>query len=428
MRVLVLGGGGREHALCYGITRSRQVEKLLCLPGNAGTSRVATNVSGDPCDIARVLTVARREQIDLTIVGPEDPLAAGIVDAFAEAKLPIFGPSKAAARLESEKAFSKLFMRQYAIPTADGRIFSDFQRAHDFISTRDEALVVKASGLAKGKGAIVCKDPADALIAAENMLVKRSLGDAGSTIVVEERLEGEEVSLLAVLDGRTMCILDPAQDYKRLGDHNVGPNTGGMGAFCPSDLLTPPMMRQIESQILVPMMDALIREQLSYRGVLYIGLMLTPGGPKVLEFNCRFGDPETQPLIMRLATDVVDLLHATAHGKLESIDLEWRKEAATCVVLASAGYPDAVVTGKTIIGLPERDEDDLVVFHAGTRKAGDEIITSGGRVLGVTALGETVAAAADRAYAVAERIQFAGKQFRTDVGREIASPASQLEA
>lgn len=427
MRVLVLGSGGREHALCHCISRSPQLTKLFCLPGNAGTARIATNVPGNPTDIARVLMVARREQIDLTIVGPEDPLAAGIVDAFTEAKLPIFGPHRTAARLESDKSFAKQFMRQFAIPTADAQVFSDFRHARDFIASRDEALVVKAAGLAKGKGAVVCEDPAQALLVAENMMVARSLGEAGDTIVVEERLIGREVSLIVILDGRTMCVLDPAQDYKRLRDNDEGPNTGGMGSFCPSDLIDPMMMRQIEGQILVPMMDALVREQLEYRGVLYVGLMLTAGGPKVLEFNCRFGDPETQVLMMRLETDAIELFHAAAHGRLEGADVNWRREAAACVVLASAGYPDAVVTGKTITGLPERDDDDLTVFHAGTKRIGDEILTTGGRVLGVTALGDTVADAADRAYSLAERIHFDGKQFRRDIGRLVAPIAISSE-
>lgn len=416
MNVLVLGSGGREHALCHALQRSPDLDKLFILPGNAGTARLGQNIPGDASDIKLALEVARRENIGLAIVGPEDPLAAGIVDAFEAAGLRVFGPSRAAAQLEADKAFAKHLMRQYAIPTADARTFSDFESARQYISTRDEAVVVKAAGLAKGKGAIVCDDPSDAIIAAERILVDRVFGDAGNTIVVEERLVGPEVSLLAIVDGHTSFLLEPAQDHKRIGDDDTGPNTGGMGAFSPSLLITPELQQQIEKQILVPTLDGLVHEEIHYRGVLYLGLMLTAAGPKVLEYNCRFGDPEAQAILLRLRSDLLELLNATVDGRLDEATIEWDRRHALCVVIASGGYPDSYLTGVPITGLPE-DADDAVVFHAGTKLRGRNVVTSGGRVLGVTALGETRAAARERAYGIIEQIQFEGAQYRRDLGQ-----------
>ncbi|RMF71321.1 MAG: phosphoribosylamine--glycine ligase [Planctomycetota bacterium] len=417
MKVLVIGGGGREHAICAALTRSRRLERLFILPGNAGTALLGTNVPGDASDIRLALEVARREAIDLTIVGPEDPLAAGIVDAFEDAGLRIFGPNRAAARLESDKAFAKTLLRRHAIPTAEGKVFDDFDAARQYISTRDYALVVKASGLAKGKGAIVCDDPADAILAAEAMLVERRFGDAGARIVVEERLVGREVSVLALVDGRTIYLLEPAQDHKRLGDGDTGPNTGGMGAFSPSDAIDAATMSAIESQILVPTLNALLTEEIHFRGVLYAGLMLTPGGPKVLEYNCRFGDPETQVQLPRLQSDVLDVFDRAARGELDTVELRWDPRHALCVVMAAAGYPQSARGGDEIRGLPEPSRrDDLYVFHAGTQRADGRVVTAGGRVLGVTALGATRAAARALAYETVERIHFDGAQYRTDIG------------
>ncbi len=417
MRVLVIGSGGREHALCYALARSAALDKLFILPGNAGTARLGTNIPGDPQDIGLALDVARREAIDLTVVGPEDPLAAGIVDAFQQAGLRIFGPTAAAARLESDKAFAKQLMRQYAVPTADARIFTEFELARQYIASRDEPVVVKAAGLAKGKGVIVCDDPSDGILAAERMLVQRVFGDAGRCIVVEERLLGREASLLAVVDGHTAVLLEPAQDHKRLCDHDEGPNTGGMGAFCPTPLVDERVIRQVEAQILVPLLDGLVREELHYRGVLYLGLMLTAAGPKVLEFNCRFGDPEAQAILLRMRSDLLELLDAAVGGRLEQADVRWDPRHALCVVMASRGYPDKYPTGLPISGLPQ-DSDDLVVFHAGTRQVGERVVTAGGRVLGVTALGTTLAEARRRAYQAVEQIHFEGAQYRRDLGAE----------
>jgi phosphoribosylamine--glycine ligase len=415
MNVLVIGSGGREHAICHRLLRSPLLKKLFILPGNAGTERLGTNIPGDPCDIRLALEVARREEVDLTIVGPEDPLAGGIVDAFEKAKRRIFGPTAAAAQLEADKAFAKQLMRQYAVPTADARVFDDFTLARQYIATRDEPVVVKAAGLAKGKGVIVCNDPSDAILAAENMLVKRTFGDAGRVIVVEERLLGREASLLTIVDGHTALLLEPAQDHKRLRDADEGPNTGGMGAFCPTPTIDDATLRQVQTQILVPMLDALVRQRVHYRGVLYIGLMVTAAGPKVLEFNCRFGDPETQAILMRLDCDLLELLNAAVDGRLAETDIRWDPRHALCVVMASGGYPEEYKKGLPISGLPD-DADDALVFHAGTKRVDDQVVTAGGRVLGVTALGETLAAARQRAYGIVERIRFDGVQYRTDLG------------
>lgn len=417
MRVLVIGSGGREHALCDAISCSPLLKQLFILPGNPGTATLGTNIPGDPNDIKFALEVARREEIDLTIVGPEDPLANGIVDAFEAAGLRVFGPTQAAARLESDKAFAKQLMRQHAIPTAEAITFTDFERAKEYIATRDEALVVKAAGLAKGKGAIVCDDPSEGIGVAEKMLVDRVFGPAGETIVVEERLLGREASVLALVDGRTIYILEPCQDHKRLLDDDAGPNTGGMGAYCPTDALSDKVMSQVEEQVFVPVLDALVREEIFFRGVLYAGLMLTAAGPKVLEFNCRFGDPETQPLMMRLKSDLLEAIDLCTRGALDEANVEWDSRAALCVVLASGGYPEKYETGKPISGLDAAaGRDDARIYQAGTKAEGNQVVTAGGRVLGVTALGDTLARARENAYNLADQISFEGMQMRRDLG------------
>ncbi|MBI5864537.1 MAG: phosphoribosylamine--glycine ligase [Planctomycetes bacterium] len=419
MNVLVIGSGGREHAICHALRRSKRLDRLFILPGNAGTAGLGTNVPGDPGDIKLALSVAKREEIDLTIVGPEDPLAGGIVDAFTAAGLRIFGPTAAAARLESDKGFAKLVMRQQAVPTAEGRVFDDYAAACEFISTRDEGLVVKAVGLAKGKGVIVCPEPAAAMIAAEQILKKRIFGPAGAKIIVEEKLNGPELSVLAIVDGATIYILESAQDHKRLGDGDTGPNTGGMGAFSPSRRLDDALLRQIQTQIFVPVLDGLLRENIRYRGVLYAGLMITAGGPKVLEFNCRFGDPEAQAILIRLKSDLLELLDAAVSGELDRCDVFWDPRPSMCVVMASAGYPEKARTGLPIAGLRAREDGDVVVFHAGTKREGDRVVTSGGRVLAVTALGEDIAEARERAYGRVAEIEFEGAQYRRDIGLNV---------
>lgn len=419
MNVLVIGSGGREHALCYRLARSPRLDKLFILPGNAGTAALGTNIPGSAADIKLALEVARREAIDLTIVGPEDPLAAGMVDAFQDAGLRIFGPTASAARLESDKSFAKVLMRQQAVPTADARIFENYDQARQYIATRDEPVVIKAAGLAKGKGVIVCNDPADGILAAERIMVNRIFGDAGARIVVEERLNGREASLLAIVDGQTLFVLEPAQDYKRLGEGDTGPNTGGMGSFCPTPAIDDDLMAQIQRQILVPTLDGLTREGIHYRGVLYAGLMLTPAGPKVLEFNCRFGDPETQAILMRLQSDLLDLLDAAVSGHLDDATVRWDPRHALCVVIASQGYPEKYPTGLPITGLPEdAARDDVAIFHAGTRVQDNKVVTAGGRVLGVTALGDTLAAARRIAYEAVAQIHFEGAYYRSDLGQQ----------
>ncbi|MGE0479293.1 MAG: phosphoribosylamine--glycine ligase [Phycisphaerae bacterium] len=416
MNVLVLGGGGREHALCWSLLRAPSKPRLFILPGNGGTALLGTNIAGDPSNVKLALEVARREDIDLTIVGSEEPLAAGIVDAFQAAGLRVFGPSRQAARLESDKSFAKQLMRQQALPTADARVFTDYRLAHEYIAARDEPLVIKAAGLCKGKGVVVCSDPAEALLWAERMLAQRVFGEAGAKIVVEERLVGREASVLAIVDGSTLLMLEPAQDYKRVADDDAGANTGGMGAVCPTDALDAATLRQVESQIFVPILDGLLREDVTYRGVLYAGLILTHAGPKVLEFNCRFGDPETQVVLMRLQSDLLELLDAATRGTLDQADVRWDPRAAVCVVLASGGYPGEYATNVPISGADDDFGPDVAIFHAGTRRDARRVVTTGGRVLGVTALGETREAARARAYAAAERIAFDGRHYRRDIG------------
>lgn len=425
MRVLLIGSGGREHAIATALARSPRLQALFTLPGNAGTATLGTNVPGDPCDIALALEVARRESIDLTLVGPEDPLAAGVVDAFLAAGRRIFGPTRQAARLEADKAFAKQMMKMLSVPTAEARVFEAYALAKKYIATRDEGVVVKAAGLAKGKGVIVCPDPADAILAAENILEKKIFGDAGRQIVVEELLTGREASLMVISDGRAIVELDPAQDYKRLRDGDEGPNTGGMGAFCPSDAIDADTMRTIESEVLVPILAAIARDASPYCGVLYVGLMLTAAGPKVLEFNCRLGDPETQVILPRLRSDFLDLVDAAVDGRLDQCNVQWDPRAAVCVVLASGGYPDQSAGGLPISGLSAASDgavDDVWVFHAGTKRDGDRVVTAGGRVLGVTGLAPTLAAARERAYERVAHIQFDGMHYRRDIAAAVPEP------
>lgn len=415
MNVLVVGSGGREHAICHAIVKSPRLGRLFILPGNPGTAALGTNIRGSVDDTSLVLDVVQREAIDLVVIGPEDPLAAGMADALQRAGVRVFGPSAEAARLEADKAFAKQLMRQYAIPTADSRTFADFDSAQQYIATRDEPVVVKASGLAKGKGVIVCDDPADAILAAEKILVKRVFGDAGSTIVVEERLLGREASLLAIVDGHTSYLLEPAQDHKRIGEGDTGLNTGGMGSYCPTPAMTDELIAVVQSQILVPTLDALVRQEIHYRGVLYMGLMLTTAGPKVLEYNCRFGDPEAQAILPRIRSDFLELLWATVNGELDQAEVRWDPRHALCVVMASPGYPDKSTSGIAIRNVPE-PTDDAVVFHAGTAMKGGRLVSAGGRVLGVTGLGDDLQQARQRAYAVVDQIDFEGAQVRRDLG------------
>jgi phosphoribosylamine--glycine ligase len=396
MKVLVIGGGGREHALVWKLAQSRHVTKLYCSSGNPGIAALAECVAAD--DLAKF---AAAEKIDLTVVGPEEPLCAGIVDEFQAKGLRIFGPNRQAARLEGSKAFAKQFMLKHGIPTAAAEIFDDAQAARDYVRKRGAPIVVKTDGLAAGKGVVVAQSVAEA----EQAIV--DLQRFGSRLVIEETLHGEEVSVLALVDGQSFKLLPAAQDHKRIGDRDTGPNTGGMGAYSPTKLDVD--ATEIFERALAGLKD--------YRGVLYAGLMLTDDGPKVLEFNCRFGDPETQVIVPRMDFDLVEAMIATAEGALETVELNWKREAAVCVVMAAGGYPGNFQRGRPIEGLKEAAQlANVTVFHAGTKRAPDgRIVTEGGRVLGVTGLGETIEEAARCAYEGVGRIHFDGAHYRRDI-------------
>jgi phosphoribosylamine--glycine ligase len=419
MKVLLTGSGGREHAIAWKLTQSKELEKLYIAPGNPGTEACGENVPIKDNDIDKLLTFAKEKKVELLVVGPEEPLALGIVNAFEAAGIKAFGPTAAAAQLESDKAFSKQLMRSAAISTAEGKIFDNLKDAKKYIASRDEAVVVKAAGLAKGKGVFVCNDPADGILAAEKIMVQRIFGDAGSRIVVEDKLLGEEASILAFVDGSNIYVMESSQDHKPIGDGDTGPNTGGMGAYSPAPVVTEKLMEQISREILVPIVDAMNRNETPYKGVLYAGLMITAGGPRVLEFNVRFGDPETQPILMRLKNDLLKVLLAVCDGKLDEVTLDWDSRPAVCVVMASKGYPGDYEKEKIITGLDEAGKlQDVMVFHAGTAKKNGDIVTNGGRVLGVTALGDTIAAAKARAYQAVETIKFDGAYWRRDIANK----------
>jgi phosphoribosylamine--glycine ligase len=417
MKVLLVGNGGREHALAWKIGQSERVTDLFVAPGNAGTAEIGDNVPIEANDLPALVQFAKREKVDLVVVGPEDPLCAGLVDELTAAGIRAFGPTKAAARIEADKAYAKELMRHRAVPTADARIFTKYRDAKAFVASRDAGVVVKAAGLAKGKGVIVCQDPAEGLLAIEKVMVQRAFGPAGDTVVIEEKLAGPEVSILCFVDGHTLYLLENAQDHKPIGEGDTGPNTGGMGAYSPTRLLSDDLLRQVESEILVPIVDALRTDGAEYKGVLYAGLMLTAGGPKVLEFNCRLGDPETQPILMRLKGDFVAVMEAVIDDRLDRVTLEWDERPAVCVVMAAGGYPGPYASGKVITGLPQAASmPDVAVFHAGTRLGGNHVVTAGGRVLGVTALGKNLEAARQRCYEAVDKIHFEGAYYRRDIG------------
>ncbi|MBN2583377.1 MAG: phosphoribosylamine--glycine ligase [Planctomycetes bacterium] len=416
MRILIVGSGGREHALAWKIAQSPRVKKIFTAPGNPGTAQFGENVDIAVDDLESLLDFARREKIDLTVVGPERPLVAGIVDTFQAAGLRVFGPNAAAAQLEGSKSFCKQLLRHHAVPTAEYRIFKRVTDARKFIETRDEAVVVKASGEALGKGVFVCETHEEAFEAVQQIMVDRIFGDAGNEVVIEEKLVGEEASILALVDGRNIYTMESSQDHKAIFDGDKGPNTGGMGAYSPAPVITEAMMSQIERDILVPTVHAMNHDGCPYRGLLYAGVMITPGGPKVLEYNVRFGDPEAQPLMMRLKSDLVEAMEATIDGRLDEVTLEWSDSAAVGVVMAAGGYPGAYQKGQVISGLDDvAAMDNVMAFQAGTKELDGRIVTSGGRVLCVTALGRTIAEAKGRAYEAVEKIRFEGAQYRTDI-------------
>jgi len=418
MKILVVGKGGREHALVWKLARSPLVTDVFCAPGNAGTAIDGKNVDINPNDVSRLLKFSRTERIDLTVIGPEAPLVAGMVDAFEDMGLLVFGPTRSAAELEGSKAFAKDFMRLANVPTADYAVFDDAASAAAHVEERTERpLVIKADGLAAGKGVAVCPTRQAALAAIRNMMVENAFGDAGKRIVIEECLVGQEASILAIVDGSTIVPLEPAQDHKPAFDHDQGPNTGGMGAYSPTPLITPQLLDEIIEKVLVPTVHTMKREGRPFRGILYAGLMITSQGPKVLEFNVRLGDPETQPVLMRLKSDLAELLFAAAEGRLKKLGpLEWDPRPAVCVVMATEGYPGPYKTGQPIRGLQEAGRiSDVKVFHAGTTRLGDQVVTDGGRVLGVTALGKTIADAKLRAYQAVKCIRWEGAWCRKDI-------------
>lgn len=419
MRVLVVGGGGREHALAWKISQSPKLSKLFCLPGNAGMAELGECVRAKPDDVDAVVEFAVKEKVDFVVVGPEAPLAAGVVDALSKKEILAFGPRRSAAELESSKAFARILMQRHNIPSPKFEIFATFNAARAYIAEVEPPIVVKADGLAAGKGSFICFDREDALDALEQVMKQRRFGDAGNRVIVEEFLEGEEVSLLALTDGRTIVPLEAAQDYKRIFDNDMGPNTGGMGAYSPPPFMTEKEFKDVEKKVLVPTVHAMRVEGRPFKGVLYAGLILTADGPKVLEFNVRFGDPETQPLVMRLKSDLLELLRLCAEERLDGATVGWDERPAVCVVLASGGYPGNYEVGFPIEGLEKlKDLEDVMVFHAGTRIENGKVMTTGGRVLGVTALGADFEDARRRVYEAVKMVNFHDMHYRMDIAEK----------
>jgi len=391
MKVLIIGSGGREHALAWKLAESPGVTGLFAMPGNPGMGHVADLVPGDPMDFKAVEKVAKQNDVGLVVNGPEDPLAAGLADHLIAAGLKVFGPTKDAAQIEADKWFAKELMRQQAVPTAEARSFTDPASAEEFIRSRNVPCVIKATGLAKGKGVTVCYRLPEKLEAIDRLMGRKEFGRAGSRIIIEEMLLGPEASILAFVSEKSIYLMEPAQDHKPVEDGDAGPMTGGMGAYSPTPVVTDAMLRTIERDVLVPIVDGLVRDGIKYKGVLFAGMMLTTGGPRVLEFNCRFGDPETQPLMMRLQSDLLEIMLAVVDGKLDQVDIKWDPRPAMCVVATSKGYPGEYETGIPITGIDDADAmRDVRVFHSGTAMKGDQLVTAGGRVLGVTALGDTI--------------------------------------
>lgn len=418
MRILIVGNGGREHALLWKLHRDAPSTDFHITQGNGGTHAIAKSVSLAPTDVAGIAAWADGEDIHLVVVGPEAPLAAGLVDALHQRGVPAFGPTAGAAQIEASKAFSKDVMRQAGVPTADYRVFTDAAEAAAYIRDRGAPIVVKASGLAAGKGAIVCETEDEALEATDRMLEQEAFGEAGREVVIEECMTGEELSVFALTDGRDVVLLKPSQDHKRVGEGDQGPNTGGMGAYAPVSIVDDALLDDVRNTILLPTLAELQRRDRPFRGLLYAGLMLTPGGPKVVEFNCRFGDPETQAVLPLLSSSLLEPMRAIARGStVKDVTLDWKPGAAVTTVLASGGYPGSYEKGK-VIAIPDEleESEDVLVFHAGTARKNGQLVTAGGRVLAVTGLGDTFEAAALASRASAERITFEGRQYRRDIG------------
>jgi phosphoribosylamine--glycine ligase len=420
MKILVIGSGGREHALVWKISQSPLVDKIYCAPGNAGTAELAQNVNIKADDVQSLKKFALTNLINLTVVGPEAPLVAGIVNEFERDGLKIFGPGKEAASIEGSKVFSKEFMVKYDIPTAKAAIFDDALKAKEYINSIGVPVVVKADGLAAGKGVIVCQTKDKAISAVELMMEKKEFGSAGNKIVIEECLEGEEASIIAFSDGKSIVPLASSQDHKRVFDNDKGPNTGGMGAYSPAPVVSDRLMEEVEVNVLRPFVLGMEQEGIKYKGIIYAGIMVTKEGPKVLEFNCRLGDPETQPILMRMKSDIVPIFIAVVDEKLDEKLIEWDKRAAVCVVLAAGGYPGKYEKGIPIEGTEKVNQlRNAYVFHAGTKmQSSGQIVTAGGRVLGVTALGDNIKFAIENAYRAVSLINFSGMHYRKDIGKK----------
>lgn len=419
MKVLVVGGGGREHAIVWKLSQSPKIEKLYCAPGNGGISKLATCVSIKATDIEGIVNFSKENKIDLVMVAPDDPLVAGMVDALEAAGIRAFGPVKAAAIIEGSKAFSKDLMKKYNIPTAAYEVFDSSEKALKYLDTCSAPIVVKADGLALGKGVIIAKTLDEAKAAVDSIMNDRVFGAAGNSVVIEQFIEGPEVSILAFTDGKTVVPMVSSQDHKRVFDHDQGPNTGGMGTFSPSLIYNSKLAEQCMKEIYLPTIDAMNNEDRKFKGILYFGLMITKDGPKVIEYNARFGDPETQVVLPRLKTDLLDIFNAIIDEKLAEIQIEWSDNAAVCVIAASGGYPGKYATGLEISGLEEAEADEnTIIFHAGTSEKGGMLFTAGGRVLGVTSVEENMEKAIGKAYAGIEKISFEGMHYRKDIGRK----------
>ncbi len=427
MRILVIGSGGREHALVWKLSQSKLVDKILCEPGNGGISQLAECLDITVDNFEELLRFSCKEKIDLTVVGPEAPLAKGMANEFRNYKLNIFGPTKEAAQLEASKIFAKELMKRYGVPTADFKVFDHPQKAKDYVQKRGVPCVIKAEGLALGKGVVVAKTEEEAFTAIEEMMEKRVFGKAGERIIIEDYLEGEEASIIALVDGKTFILLEPSQDHKRIFDQDRGPNTGGMGAYSPTPMIEERTLEEVSKRIISPTLDALAKEGILYQGALYAGIMLTRKGAMVLEFNVRFGDPETQAILPRLQSDLLEVLMCAGTQRLSAFTrlggLRWTNQACVCVVCAAEGYPGSYEKGKEIFGLEEAEKlEEVVIFHAGTKlvKEGGErrFFTNGGRVLGVSAKDKDIEKARRRVYAAIERIHFAGMHYRRDIGEK----------
>lgn len=417
MKVLIVGGGGREHALAWKVSQSPKVKKIYAAPGNAGISELAECVAIKSDDISALAAFARDKSVDLTIVGPETPLSMGIVDEFAKNGLKAFGPSKLAAEIEASKIFAKDLMKKYRIPTADYETFTDLDAAVSYVRRKGAPIVIKADGLAAGKGVVVAETEQDAISALDMIMSQKAFGRAGERVVIEECLKGEEASFMAFTDGKTVLPMASAQDHKRVFDGDKGPNTGGMGAYSPAPVVTKKIERQVMEEIMIPTVRAMEKEGRPFKGVLYAGLMIEGGKARVLEFNARFGDPETQPVLARLDTDLIEIIEAILSGTLSKLEVKWKPESAVCVVMASAGYPGSYEKGKVINGLEKAAaRTNVMVFHAGTAVKDGKVVTDGGRVLGVTGIGPEIAAAIDNAYAAVHDIYFEGAHYRKDIG------------